>query len=331
MSPGEAPSTAMSTVFSERRCDLVVTARETRAEGVIALTLADPSGARLPDWTPGAHIDLLLDDSLVRQYSLCGRPNDQHSWRIGVLRALAGRGGSERVHGTLEVGTAVVARGPRNHFPLHAAPRYIFLAGGIGITPILPMIAAATAAGSEWHLHYGGRTRASMAFLDELEGYEDRVTVWPDDERGMLPLDDILSAPADGVLVYCCGPEGLLSAVEQRCSAWPSGALHLERFAAKPQPTTAPEDRAGFEVVCQRSGVTVTVPADKSIIDALEENGVSVLSSCLEGVCGTCETRVVEGTPDHRDSLLSEDEREANEYMMICVSRSQSQRLVLDL
>jgi ferredoxin-NADP reductase len=328
--PAATPTTAMSTVFSERRCDLVVTARETRADGVVSLTLADPSGARLPDWTPGAHIDLILDDSLVRQYSLCGRPGDQH-WRIGVLRDPAGRGGSERVHATLNVGQRIVARGPRNHFPLQAAPRYIFLAGGIGITPILPMIAAASAANAEWHLYYGGRTRSSMAFLEELSQYGDRVTVWPDDERGLLPLDDLLGTPDEGVLIYCCGPEGLLSAVEQRCAVWPSGALHLERFAAKPQ-AEPPEDAvAGFEVVCQRSGVTVAVPPGKSIIDVLEENDVSVLSSCLEGVCGTCETRIVDGTPDHRDSLLSEDEREANEYMMICVSRSLSDRLVLDL
>jgi ferredoxin len=169
-----------------------------------------------------------------------------------------------------------------------------------------------------------------MAFLDELEQYGDRVTVWPDDERGLLPLEEILATPADGVLVYCCGPEGLLSAAEARCASWPPGALHLERFSAKPQEAPAGGE-SGFEVVCARSGVTVTVPPDKSIIEALEENGVSVLYSCQEGVCGTCETAVLAGTPDHRDSLLSEDEREANEYMMICVSRAVSPQLELDL
>jgi ferredoxin-NADP reductase len=330
-SGGDARSTAMSTVFSERRSELTVTARDTRAEGVIALTLADPVGAQLPAWMPGAHIDLLFDDGLVRQYSLCGPPGDQHSWRIGVLLDPSGRGGSRRVHETLGVGDRVTVRGPRNHFPLHSAPRYVFVAGGIGITPILPMIAEATNAGADWHLFYGGRRRESMAFLDELAAYGDRVTIWPDEERGLLPLDDILAAPAEGVLVYCCGPEPLLVAIEQGCAPWPSGALHLERFSAKPQPETAAGADTEFEVVCQRSGVTVAVASEKSIIDALEEAGVSVLSSCLEGVCGTCETPVLEGTPDHRDSLLSEDEREANEYMMVCVSRSLSQRLVLDL
>ncbi len=322
MSSPEAPSAAMLTVFSERRSDLVITAREIRAEGVVSLTLADPGGGQLPAWTPGAHIDLLLDDT-VRQYSLCGPPGDQHTWRIAVLLDAGGRGGSVKVHQTLKAGDQIAVRGPRNHFPLHAAPRYIFIAGGIGITPILPMIAVATEAGSQWRLYYGGRGQASMAFLDELEPYGERVVIWPDDERGLLPLDEILGDPADGVLVYCCGPEGLLAATEQR---W-----HLERFTAKPQPVPAAGGEAAFEVVCQRSGLTVTVPPGTSIIDALDEQGVSVLSSCLEGVCGTCETAVLEGIPDHRDSLLSEDEREANEYMMVCVSRSKSGRLVLDL
>jgi ferredoxin-NADP reductase len=330
MSFGDAPGTAMSTVFSERRSDLIVTARETRADGVVALTLADPSGAPLPPWTPGAHIDVLLDDNVVRQYSLCGSPHDQHSWRIGVLLDANGRGGSRRVHEALHPGAPVAVRGPRNHFPLHAAPRYTFIAGGIGITPILPMISVAAESGADWRLYYGGRTRATMAFLDELEAHGDRVTVWPDDERGLLPLEEILGKPQDDALVYCCGPEPLLAAAEGWCAAWPSGSLHLERFAAKPQ--EAPEEgEATFDVVCQRSGVTVSVPPGRSIIDVLEENGVSVLSSCLEGVCGTCETHVLEGVPEHRDSLLSEDERESNEYMMICVSRARSPRLVLDL
>jgi ferredoxin-NADP reductase len=330
MSSGIPASTAMATVFSERRSDLVITAREVLGEGVVSLTLADPTGAELPAWTPGAHIDVLLDDSLVRQYSLCGPPADQHSWRIGVLLDPASRGGSRRVH-DLQVGDQVAVRGPRNHFPLVAADRHIFIAGGIGITPILPMLEAATEAGSDWQLYYGGRSRRSMAFLDELSRHGDRVSVCPEDEKGLLPLADILGTPSDGVLIYCCGPEGLLTAVEQRCTAWPPGALRLERFAAKEQPTQVAGGDSAFQVVCQRSGVTVTVPPDTSIIDALERDGVSVLSSCLEGVCGTCETAVLEGVPDHRDSLLTEDERQANEYMMICVSRSKSERLVLDL
>jgi ferredoxin-NADP reductase len=321
----------MSTVFSERRADLVVTARNMRAEGVITLSLADPTGANLPAWTPGAHIDVLLDDTVVRQYSLCGSPGDQHSWRIGVLLDPGGRGGSRRVHENMNVGDAVAIRGPRNHFPLLAAARYVFIAGGIGITPILPMLEAATDAGADWQLYYGGRSRESMAFIGELAQYGDRVTLWPEDTRGLLPLDEVLASPSEGVLIYCCGPEGLLTATERQCAAWPPGALHVERFAAKPQPEAAAGGDSAFEVSCQRSGVTVTVPPGKSIIEVLEENGVSVLSSCLEGVCGTCETAVLSGTPDHRDSLLTQEEREANEYMMICVGRALSDRLELDL
>jgi ferredoxin-NADP reductase len=302
-----------------------------RAEGVVTLSLADPTGAKLPAWTPGAHIDVLLDDTVVRQYSLCGSPGDQHSWRIGVLLDPGGRGGSRRVHENMNVGDAVAIRGPRNHFPLLAADRYVFIAGGIGITPILPMLEAATDAGADWQLYYGGRSRESMAFVGELAQYGDRVTLWPDDTRGLLPLDEILASPSAGVLIYCCGPEGLLTATERQCAAWPPGALHVERFAAKPQPEAAAGGDSAFEVSCQRSGVTVTVPPGKSIIEVLEENGVSVLSSCLEGVCGTCETAVLSGTPDHRDSLLTQEEREANEYMMICVGRALSDRLELDL
>lgn len=331
MSSGEPPRAAMVTVFSERRSDLLITARAALAEGVISLTLADPEGALLPAWTPGAHIDLLLDD-IVRQYSLCGAPGVQRTWRIAVLLDPGGRGGSGRVHEALHAGDRVAVRGPRNHFPLYPVSRYIFIAGGIGITPILPMISAATEAGADWHLYYGGRTRASMAFLDELARCGERVTIWPQDTKGLLPLAEILGDPAEDVLVYCCGPEGLLAAAEQHCTAWPAGVLQVERFTAKPQSGSAGAgEEASFEVVCQRSGLTVTVPPGMSIIEALEEQGVSVLSSCQEGVCGTCETRVLAGMPDHRDSLLSQDEREANEYMMVCVSRSKSGRLVLDL
>ena len=317
-------------MLSDQRSELLITERETSVADVVVLTLADPGGAELPAWAPGAHIDLLLGDT-IRQYSLCGAPGDLRTWRIAVLLDPDGRGGSRRVHETLRAGDLVAVRGPRNHFPLHPAPRYIFIAGGIGITPILPMIAAAAQARADWHLYYGGRSRDSMAFLGELAPHGERVTIWPQDTRGLLPLGDILAEPAQDALVYCCGPEGLLAATEQRCTAWPSGALHVERFAPRPLPEGAAAQETPFEVVCQRSGVTVTVPPGKSIIDALDERGVSVVSSCQEGVCGTCETRVLDGVPDHRDSLLSADEREANEYMMVCVSRAKSSRLVLDL
>ena len=314
---------------AEHVAELVVAERTEAAEGVVALVLTDPGGGDLPAWTPGAHVDLLLSPDLTRQYSLCGSPAERDRWRIGVLLDEGSRGGSRHVHASLQAGARVRVRGPRNHFPLAPAEEYVFVGGGIGITPLLPMVAQAQAAGTPWRLHYGGRRRASMAFLDELAAYGDRVVVWPQDERGLLDLDAALGAPRPGALVYACGPEGLLQAVEGRCAAWAPGSLHLERFSARAADPEAVD--TSFEVVCERSGITVTVPADRSILEVVQDAGVAALSSCLEGVCGTCETAVVEGEPEHRDSLLSEDERAAGDYMMICVSRSCGPRLVLDL
>jgi ferredoxin-NADP reductase len=322
--------TATKTIVRELEADLVVQAAEPVAEGVVALVLADSTGAPLPPWTPGAHIDLILGDDLIRQYSLCSSPGEPDRWRVGVLKALDSRGGSKRVHTSLAVGSSVRVRGPRNHFPLVASPRYRFIAGGIGITPLLPMIAEADAAGADWTLLYGGRERASMAFLDELAKYGAKVTIAPENETGMLDLASVLGVPQPATLIYCCGPEGLLAAVEKFCEDWPPGALHLERFSAKPQDTSAQSD-SGFELVLERSGLTLTVPPDKSVLQVIRDAGVSVLASCLEGVCGTCETEVVDGDVDHRDSVLNEEERASNEYMMVCVSRCRSARLTLNL
>jgi ferredoxin-NADP reductase len=319
-----------TTIVREFEAELVVTEVQAVAEDVVALTLADPAGAALPAWTPGAHVDLVLDENHTRQYSLCGRPAEPSQWRIAVLKAPAGRGGSVLVHEQLRVGATVRVRGPRNHFPLVASRRYLFIAGGIGITPLLPMIAEAAASGIDWQLVYGGRSRSSMAFAEELAGYGDRVTIVPQDEAGMPDLGALLADPQEGTVVYCCGPEGLLSAVEQACTHWPAGSLHLERFAAKAEPERADEESA-FEVVLQRSGLTLTVPPGRSIFDVVRDAGVSVLGSCLEGICGTCETEVLDGDVEHRDSVLTAEEQESNEFMMICVSRCRSARLTLDL
>ena len=324
-------ATVTRTVVREFEMDLSVAAVEAVAEGVLAITLSRPDGEPLPEWTPGAHVDLVLGESaegLVRQYSLCGRTRDSDAWRVAVLRTPDSRGGSVAVH-ALTAGSTVRVRGPRNHFPVVAAQRYLFLAGGIGITPLLAMVTEVDAAGADWELHYGGRSRRSMAFLDELAAHGDRVHLVPEDELGRLDLDGLLGQPQPGTLVYACGPEPMLAAVEQRCVSWPAGALHLERFSARA--TDAPEEETGFDVELQRSGRTVHVPAERSIFDVVREAGVSVLGSCLEGICGTCETEVVEGDVDHRDSVLDEEERAAGEVMMICVSRCRSERLVLDL
>jgi ferredoxin-NADP reductase len=314
---------------SDFEADVVVVARRDEAEGVVGVQFALPSGERLPAWSPGAHIDVLLPGGLTRQYSLCGDPADRERWRIGVLREAAGRGGSRWIADELSEGTTLRVRGPRNNFPLQQAERHVFVAGGIGITPLLPMIRAVAAAGADWVLHYGGRTRGSMAFLGELSGYGDRVHVHPQDEVGLLDLDVVLGAPAAGTLVYCCGPTGLIEAVEDKCRTRDPGVLHVERFTAAPVVTDG-EDTA-FDVICERSGLTVTVPPEMTVLEAVENAGIDVLSSCTEGICGTCETTVLDGDPDHRDSLLTDEEKAAGDTMMICVSRCRGARLVLDL
>jgi ferredoxin-NADP reductase len=277
---------------------LRIRSKTRQAEDVVTVSLDDPEGRRLPDWTPGSHIDLVLPNGLTRQYSLCGDRWDAYSYRIGVLREPAGRGGSA-------------------------------VAGGIGITPILPMIHQADLVGADWQLLYGGRRRASMAFLDELAGYGDRVRLHPQDEAGLLPLAEFLGEARDDTRIYCCGPGPLLDAVDAVCARWPRHALRTERFVATEHGPAVHE--GPFAVELSRTGTTVTVGPEASVLDAVHAAGVEVLSSCRQGICGTCETTVLAGLPDHRDSLLDEDDRAANDCMYICVSRSCSDRLVLDL
>ncbi|MFE9171111.1 PDR/VanB family oxidoreductase [Streptomyces kebangsaanensis] len=315
----------------EQRLRLRVAALVWEAEGVVSVHLRRPDGGDLPAWEPGAHVDLCLPGSVTRQYSLDGPPADRSVWRVSVLREPASRGGSRTVHEILRPGEEVEVTGPRNRFPLVDAPEYLFVAGGIGITPLLPMLERAASRGVRWSLLYGGRTRASMAFLPELARYGDRVRVRPQDEYGLLDLEPFLGTPREGTAVYCCGPEPLLAAVERLCAPWPPGTLHTERFAAVPREPAGGDADGEFEVVLQRTGRTVTVPAGRTILDALEEQGIEAPNSCREGICGTCETKVVEGVPDHRDSLLSPEERAANDTMMICVGRARCSRLVLDL
>ncbi len=321
-------SPTTSTVVSELETDVAIVGLARPAQDIVELTLARTDAASLPGWTPGAHIDLILADDLVRQYSLCSSPSDPSAYKVAVLLEPHSRGGSKRVHELTE-GATLRIRGPRNHFQLVSAPKYVFVAGGIGITPLIPMIEEVDAAGADWQLHFGGRTRSSMAYLAELEQrYGSRVTAVPQDEAGILDLATILGNPDPDTLVYCCGPEPLLDAMEAGCANWPSGALHLERFAAKTIERKGEDTE--FEIVMQRSGVTATVPPDKSVFDVMREAGVSVLGSCLEGTCGTCETGVLEGEIDHRDSVLDPDEQEAMDVMMVCVSRCNGARLVLD-
>jgi ferredoxin-NADP reductase len=308
---------------------LRVTSKDVQAEGVLTLELAAPSGGRLRDWTPGSHIDLVLPNGLTRQYSLCGDRWDPSTYRVGVLLEPESRGGSTYVHDSLQPGDLVGVGGPRNNFPLVPSEQYLFVAGGIGITPILPMVRQAEMLGADWRLLYGGRRRDSMAFLGELERYGDRVLVRPQDEYGLLDLAGFLGAPRHGVRIYSCGPGPLLAAMERTCGDWPPHTLRTERFVA--EEAGAPARTAPFEVELARSGTTVTVTPEMTVLEALNGVGVEVLSSCRRGVCGTCETTVLAGRPDHRDALLDDDERDVNDCMYICVSRSRDERLVLDL
>lgn len=303
--------------------EVVVTDRRQLADGVVVLVLAPPEGGTLPRWAPGAHVDLAPDGGPERQYSLCGTPAEP-IWEIAVLREPGGRGGSAFVHDHVRVGDRVRVRGPRNHFSLVEAVRYRFVAGGIGITPIRPMIAEVAARGADWRLLYGGRTAASMAFADELTALGDRVRLRPQDEHGLLDLKAELADVDETTAVYCCGPEPLLAAVADLV---PPRTLHVERFA----PVAIATDGTAFDVELNRSGKIVRVLPGRSVLESIEAAGVPVLFSCREGTCGTCETEVLDGEPDHRDSLLTEQEHAAGDTMLICVSRARGTRLVLDL
>ncbi|MCP9618706.1 oxidoreductase [Nocardia otitidiscaviarum] len=302
-----------------------VTDRRDVAEGVFALDLAAVDGGALPTWSAGAHIDVGVGAAGVRQYSLCGDPADGSRWRIAVLHEPGGRGGSDHLHRTATPGTELSVSLPRNHFPLVAAPEYLFVAGGIGITPILPMLAAAERAGARWTLHYGARTRAHMAFADELARRYPGVNLVPQDEFGLLPLARILAESA--ATVYCCGPAPLLDAVENACGSR-GLAVHTERFTARD--TGDAVDRE-FEIRLAASARTLRVPVGRSIADVLEGAGLPVITSCREGTCGSCETAVLDGEIDHRDTILTAAERERGDTMMLCVSRAHSDVLVLDL
>ncbi|OOL33065.1 ferredoxin [Rhodococcus rhodochrous] len=294
--------------------------------------LAAMDGSALPAWEPGAHLDLVLPSGLIRQYSLCGDPAETHEYEIAVLREPESRGGSVELHDRVEVGDALVARDQRNHFPLQQAPSYLFVAGGVGITPIIPMIREAVARGAQWRLVYGGRTRSSMAFIDRVTEFgSEFVDIVAQDERGLPDLAAEIAATSSETQVYSCGPEGLLRAIEDVCTAaGRRSSLHLERFGASSEPQQQGVN-AAFEVELKSTGAVITVDEDTTILDAVRTVLPDAPASCEEGFCGTCETRVLAGTPEHRDSILSEDERESNETMMICVGRSCSPRLVLDL
>lgn len=305
------------------------------AEGILGLELVPAApGEPLPAFTAGAHIDLHLPGGPVRSYSLLNDPTERHRWCVAVHRDPASRGGSRQVHEQLRPGQLLTVSPPRNHFPLdEGAPLSVLIAGGIGITPLLCMVRRLTALGRPWVLHHAARTRAHAAFCDELQalaaqggGTLHRVF---DQEPGgrMIDIAALVADLPDGAHVYCCGPAGMLAAFERATAGLSPERVHLEYFAAK----DAPAASGGFSVKLRRDGRTVPVPPGQSILDALSAIGAEPPWSCREGVCGTCEVRVLEGVPDHHDMVLSPAQREANDRMMVCCSGAKSPLLVLDL
>ena len=320
--------------FSDVERGCVLERREDVASGVVAIDLVAVNGRDLPPWSAGSHIDVILTapdgTAIERQYSLCGGPADRSRYRVAVLREPDGRGGSDLVHDGLAVGDAVRIRGPRNHFAYAPSGPVVFIAGGIGITPFLSMARSADAAGVDFSLVYAGRSRDTMAFAEVLEAeYGDRVRIHAADEGDRLDLAALVASLGETTAVYCCGPSRLLDAVEEAVSARPAALLHVERFEAKE--FGEPVWREPFEVELALSGLTLEVPLGRSILEVVEENGVLVVSSCRKGTCGTCETPVLEGEIEHRESILTPDEQAGGDTMMICVSRAACPRLVLDL
>lgn len=302
------------------------------SDGVLSLTLNAADGSMLPLWEAGAHIDVILPNGLTRQYSLCGNPDNRTYWQIGILNEPASRGGSRYIHENLRIGDRLQVSAPRNNFSLVEAKHYLFIAGGIGITPILPMLRKATQLGKSWTLLYGGRTHNSMAFLDEIAelsaAAHAQSLIRPQDEFGLLDLAEFLKTPCDETAIYCCGPGPLIDAVESNCAAWHPDALHRERFTPKEKPAL---EKGAFEVELARSGKRLIVPPFRSLLSVLQEAGCKVTNSCTAGICGTCLVKVISGTPQHNDDVLSDRDRASGEVMLVCVSRSESDLLVLDL
>lgn len=315
----------------------VTVARKTPvAEGICAFELVAADGNALPAFSAGAHIDVHLPGGLVRQYSLCNAPGETHRYLIGVLREPASRGGSAALHEAVLEGQALTISAPRNHFPLiEPAARSLLLAGGIGITPLLAMAERLSVQGADFSLHYAVRSRSRAAFVDRLAAapYASQVSLHFDDEAPAqrLSLPAVIGAAPAGTHLYVCGPKGFIDAVlaQARAQGWPEGQLHWEFFA---NDAGAPRDSdEAFEVELASSGRVVVVPRGLSIVQALADAGVEVMTSCEQGVCGTCLTPVRAGAPDHRDAYLTPEEQAANDQMLLCCSRAKSARLVLDL
>ena len=314
--------------------EVKVANRTCEADGICSYELVRTDGQALPPFEAGAHIDVHLAGNLVRQYSLCNAPGETHRYLIGVLRDTDSRGGSQAMHDHVDLGSVLQISAPKNHFPLVEAKRTLLLAGGIGVTPILAMAETLAARGAAFEMHYCARSPEKAAFKERLAGcgFAAQVQFHYDsgDAAQKLDLPALLARPDADTHVYVCGPQGFIDYVlgTAKAQGWPPAQLHVEYFSAAAVDTTG--DQA-FDVKLASSGKVVTIPAGKTVIKVLEEQGVVIPYSCEEGVCGTCLTRVLEGVPDHRDMYLTEEEQAANDQFTPCCSRSKSPVLVLDL
>ncbi|NBF13206.1 PDR/VanB family oxidoreductase [Pseudomonas sp. Fl4BN1] len=302
------------------------------AEGIISVELRPLGDTQFPAFEAGAHIDLHLANGLVRSYSLLNAPSDPGRYQVGILRDRNSRGGSEYVHSQLRVGMTLSISAPRNNFQLDlSAPHSVLVAGGIGITPIYCMFRQLLALGKSAELIYCARTRQEAALVVAIDGLEGSVRYHFNDEQGLPPdLGDYLTDYPGDTHFYCCGPTPMLDAFESTCERLGYAHGHVERFVALE--TVASDDALShYRVELKKSGRTLEVQAGLSLLEVLLEAGCDIDHSCREGVCGSCETRVLEGEIDHRDGVLTKAERAANRSMMVCVSGCKSQRLVLDL
>ncbi len=316
--------------MSEQKLTVKVEAVTRAADGINLYDLRPTAGTELPPFTAGAHIDLHLPNGLIRSYSLSNPQSERHRYVVGINNDRASRGGSRYIHETIKPGTTLTITAPRNNFALaETAPHTVFIAGGIGITPMMSMVQRLEALGRSWEMHYSARTRSLCAFHEPLSAHGAKVRFNFDEEPGgkMLDLAAIVAALPPDAHVYCCGPTGMLKAFEAAAAGRPPGSVHVEYFTAKEEAATA----GGYVVELKRTGGSYTVLPGKTILDTLLDAGLDVAHSCTEGICGTCETKVLEGIPDHRDSILSPAEQAANQTMMICCSGSKSAKLVLDL
>jgi vanillate O-demethylase ferredoxin subunit len=315
--------------------NVTVTRKRSEALGIASLEFASADGQPLPSFAAGSHVDVHLPNGLVRQYSLCNNPCETHRYLIAVLRDENGRGGSKAVHDLIHEGDRLQISVPRNHFALaHAAPHHLLLAGGIGVTPILCMAERLAAVGEPFEMHYCSRSKDRTAFVERIEHapFSALVNFHYDDHPGgsTFDLGRVLDGAPAGAHLYVCGPRGFMDAVlaAAREKEWSEERLHYEFFGAPPVQTGSDKS---FLVRVASSGATVEVPPGCTVIQALAAHGVEVLTSCEQGVCGTCLTRIIDGEPDHRDSYLTPEEQAANDQFLPCCSRSKSSLLVLDL